>query len=140
MKHKINVVAAAIIIDGRILVARRSEGLSHGGLWELPGGKVESQESDQEALIREIKEELNLDIFVQAPVAESNVTVKGRDIQMRVYHCHVVNLDAIECHVHSDVFWANPSDIYQLDWAPADIPIRVDLCRLLQGDNDFFIE
>ena len=58
----INVVGAAIIKDGEVLCARRGEGKSLAGYWEFPGGKIESGETQKEALIREIQEELNATI------------------------------------------------------------------------------
>ncbi|MEM1136969.1 MAG: NUDIX domain-containing protein, partial [Bacteroidota bacterium] len=59
------VVAGVIFKDEQLLVCRRNKGKKQAGLWEFPGGKVEENESHSEALIREIKEELNLDIKVE---------------------------------------------------------------------------
>ena len=59
---KLNVVCGALIIDGKVMIAKRNYG-SAKGMYEFPGGKVEKQETKQEALIREWKEECDVDIF-----------------------------------------------------------------------------
>ena len=135
MISKINVVAAAIIVDHKLLVARRSDALSSGGLWELPGGKVERNETDQAALVREIQEELGLAIVVQELVCTSNVTVEKRKIRMRVYRCRVKDLQVLERRVHSEFLWADVPTINQLSWAPADVPILSELCFLLKNET-----
>ena len=63
-KKIIHVVAAAIEKDGKIFCAQRPEGKSLGGFWEFPGGKLEAGESPEQALIREIQEELNSEIEI----------------------------------------------------------------------------
>ena len=132
MKNKIIVVAAAIIKDHKLLVARRAHHHAHGGLWELPGGKVEVGEHDAAALKREILEELNLDIVVEDYVSQSTVELSERCIVMRVYCCRVADLTALVCHAHSEIYWAEADELPHLEWAPADIPILTDLADLLR--------
>ena len=81
----IKVVAVALIENQKLLVALRSPTMSSPNLWELPGGKVEAGESDQEALVRECQEELNITISVEGFLADSEVQVGSRIIQMKVY-------------------------------------------------------
>ena len=131
MKNKIIVVAAAIIKDRRLFVARRAAELKHGGLWELPGGKVELGEGDETALKREIREELSLAIRVHEFIAESEVELSERIIHMRVYRCSVEDLTCLQCSDHSEVLWIQKSELLKLAWAPADIPILDALSELL---------
>ena len=132
MKNKIIVVAAAIIKDHHLLVARRAPHLKQGGLWELPGGKVEVNETKESALVREISEELNLVPKLLGCVAESLVQVNDRWIQMSVYHCTVNDFSGIQHPDHSAIKWVNEDDLFDLDWAPADVPILGDLCKLVK--------
>ena len=133
MKNKINVVAAAIIKDHHLLVARRAPHLRHGGLWELPGGKVEDAETDEIALTREISEELNLSIEVYDHVAESLVEVNGRWIQMRVYQSVVHDFSKLRLADHSAIKWITAGELFDLEWAPADVPLLDELSLLLSG-------
>lgn len=130
----INVVAGAIIVGSRLFVARRSAALSSGGLWELPGGKVEESETDHAALIRELKEELGVEVVVQELLGTSDVTIGDRKILMRVYRCIFIEPFIFEPRVHSEFIWADSATIHQLSWAPADIPLLPDLCILLNKE------
>ena len=131
MKNKIIVVAAAIIKDHKLFVARRAAQLKQGDLWELPGGKVESGEDDAIALKREIREELSLEIGVHEFIAESEVELSERIIRMRVYRCSVVDVTCLQCSDHSEIRWIQKSDLFKLAWAPADIPILSVLAERL---------
>lgn len=124
-KKIINVVAAAIKKDGKYFCAQRPEGKSLGGLWEFPGGKVELGESTEEALIREIKEEFNADIEVLNYVNEASYDYDFGTVIMKTYEAKLLSgeLTLLE---HQDSTWLAPSELYQLDWAPVDLP-AVDL-------------
>lgn len=85
-KKIINVVAAAIEKDGKIFCAQRPEGKSLGGYWEFPGGKLEEGESPEEALIREIYEELNSKIEIISFVNESSYDYDFGTVVMKTFH------------------------------------------------------
>ena len=131
--RKIRVVAAAIVVENRLLIAQRSEEMSSSLLWEVPGGKVEDGESDQEALIRELKEELVIDIQVDDFVGMSCVVVGVKAIEMHVYRCNIQkgSPQAIE---HKKLMWADESDLLSVDWAPADIPLVPQLVVCTKGN------
>ena len=94
-KKIINVVAAAIEKDGKIFCAQRPEGKSLGGYWEFPGGKLEEGESPEEALIREIHEELNSQIEIISFVNEASYDYDFGTVVMKTFHAKLVsgNLD-----------------------------------------------
>lgn len=120
-KKIINVVAAAIEKDGKIFCAQRPEGKSLGGYWELPGGKLEEGESPEEALIREIHEELNSQIEIISFVNEASYDYDFGTVVMKTFHAKLVsgNLDLLE---HQDSAWLEPSRLKTLNWAPVDRP------------------
>ena len=131
-KNKLNVVASLIIVGDRMLVAQRSPASSSPGCWELPGGKVEAGESDQDALQREIKEELELDIEVGEKFSESHVIVSSKEISMSVYLCRVHSLETLKHNVHSEIRYISHHEIFDLEWAPADIPLLDELAGFLE--------
>lgn len=121
-KPVIQVVGAAIINEkGDVLCAQRGYG-SLIGKWEFPGGKVEKGETDQEALIREIKEELNIDIEVGELIDENYNEYSDKSINLKVYKCKYVS-GKIRDTEHQALGWKKPSEMETLSWAEADQPI-----------------
>ena len=119
---EITVVGAILIENGKILCAQRGENKSLAYLWEFPGGKIESEESPQEALIRELQEELLIEVDVQPDVFEQT---------SYQYDFGLVHLTTFICFLkkgtpqlteHIAVEWLEPKELNQLEWAPADIP------------------
>jgi 8-oxo-dGTP diphosphatase len=113
----IEVVGAVLVQDGRILAARRSREMNLPGMWEFPGGKIEPGESPQDALRRELAEELGCTVEVGDRV---QTTTHGHVI-LTTYYCRLVDgtPEAIE---HSELRWVAPHELAALEWAPADIP------------------
>ena len=128
----IHVVGAAIVAGGRCLVAQRGKGMSSAGLWEFPGGKIEPGEAPEQALAREILEELNLGIEVHEFVASGRVSSGDRQIQLDVYMASVVSGE-LELREHEAFRWVGPLELRKLDWAEADIPIVEHVCRRLNA-------
>jgi 8-oxo-dGTP diphosphatase len=120
----IPVVCAIIEQDDLILCALRSEKMSLPGKWEFPGGKLEANELPEEALIREIKEELNVEIqIVEAlPIAE-HAYVPEKIIQLIPFRCVIVSDESPTPTEHSELRWMKKDELLLLDWAVADIPI-----------------
>ena len=118
-KKIINVVAAAIEKDGKFFCAQRPEGKSLGGFWEFPGGKLENGESPEQALIREIKEELNSDIEILAYINEASYDYDFGTVNMKTYHAKLIsgNLELLE---HQNSTWLLPTQLPTLNWAPVD--------------------
>jgi len=121
-KPVIQVVGAAIINEkGEVLCAQRGYG-SLIGKWEFPGGKVEKGETDQEALTREIKEELSIEIEVEELIDENYNEYKDKNINLKVYKCKYVSGEINDTE-HQALEWKKPDEMENLDWAEADKPI-----------------
>ena len=118
----VRVVAALMVRDGLLFAARRSPERREGGLWELPGGKVEVGESDQEALVRELQEELSIDVEVGDFVAESTHTYAHGTVTLVGYRCRLVAGDPV-LRDHDAARWLSVPEMETLDWAPADLPL-----------------
>ncbi len=131
--RKIRVVAAAIVVDHRLLIAQRAENMSSALLWEVPGGKVEAGESDLEALRRELKEELAIDVEVQDFMGMSCVVVGNKEIEMYVYRC-IIQHGEPKAMEHKKLMWADESDLLSVSWAPADIPLIPQLVVSTKGN------
>lgn len=125
----IYVVGAIIQSNGKILCAQRSHAMTLSDLWEFPGGKIESGETHQEALKREIKEELNLDIKVYDQLFEEAVyTYDFGRVHLSAYFCDLVS-GTPSLSEHQAIKWLNTEELMSLEWAPADIPIVEKLMK-----------
>ena len=121
-KPTLQVVGAAIINDnGELLCAQRGYG-SLIGKWEFPGGKVEKGENDQQALVREIKEELNIEVEVENLIDENYNEYPDKNINLKVYRCKYISGEIRDVE-HQALEWKKPEEIELLDWAEADKPI-----------------
>ncbi len=140
IKKEYDVVGAAILKDGKVLCTQRGHG-DLKGKWEFPGGKIENGESATEALHREIKEELNIDIFVGDLIGKSSFEYSDKIIHLSVYEAKIVKGE-IEDHEHTALSWKSSSEVMTLDWADSDIPIAemvVDLLpRSIHGKPEHF--
>lgn len=126
----IRVVAAIIERAGAYLGCRRAEGKKLAGFWEFPGGKVESGESDAEALVREISEELGVAIVVHEFVGESIQDVAGTLIHLLGYRCTLAGEVPTTSTDHDVLYWFTPEDFDHKNWAPADIPLLVSIASI----------
>lgn len=127
----LHVVGAAIRRGDRCLVARRGPGMSLPGAWEFPGGKVEDDESPYQALAREIREELGLDIAVGRRLGIGTATISTRNIELSVYAASPRGgeLALLE---HSEVRWLEAGELSRLAWAEADVPVVPAVVRWLR--------
>ena len=119
----VEVVAAIIIKDDKILCTQRADDGRFLALkWEFPGGKIETGETHQEALKREIQEELKLDIDVNDFFLTVDHTYPSFRIIMHAYLCEM-NEDSFSLEEHNNFKWLESHDLLNLDWADADKPI-----------------
>lgn len=117
----INVVAAVIKDEnGKILITQRNLEKSQGGLWEFPGGKIEPNETKENAIVREIKEELDIDIKVESYLLEKVFNYPEKDINLIALECKKINGN-IKLLEHENYRWVSNSELENFEFAPADI-------------------
>ncbi|MFD6434928.1 (deoxy)nucleoside triphosphate pyrophosphohydrolase [Streptomyces venezuelae] len=114
------VVGAALYDEGRLLAARRSAPPELAGGWELPGGKVEPGERDEDALVRELHEELGVR-------AEATGRVPGEwplpgGYVLRVWTARLVSGEPRPLEDHDELRWLAPDQVWSVDWLTADVP------------------
>lgn len=119
----IKVVAALIENDNKVLLARRSTGdINVFGKWEFPGGKVEHDENEFDAIEREIKEEFELTIKAREFITNNVCEYPTKVVDLRLYKCDYVSGE-FNLHDHSEYKWVDKEELLEYDLAPADIPL-----------------
>lgn len=117
----IEVVASIIHQDGKILATQRGYG-DFKGLWEFPGGKIEPGETPEEALRREIREELNIDISVEKHICIVEHDYPNFHLTMHCYWCSIVQGELV-LNEHQSARWLEKSEWESVEWLPADIVV-----------------
>ena len=123
--NMILVVACALVDgDGRVLVAERPAGKNMAGLWEFPGGKVEADETPEAALIRELKEELSIDVTAAclAPLSFASHAYDDFHLLMPLYMCRKWDGQIVP-REGQNTKWLRPRDLFDLPMPPADKPL-----------------
>lgn len=115
----IRVVAAIVMHDGKIFATQRGYGEFKGG-WEFPGGKIEPNETPQDALIREIKEELNIEINVGELLDTVEYDYPNFHLSMDCFMC-TISSGEIVLNEHSAAKWLTKETLNTVDWLPADL-------------------
>ena len=125
----INVAAAIIIKDGLVFATQRGYGQFKDG-WEFPGGKIETGEAPEEAVVREIREELNTEIVVDRYFDKVEYDYDTFHLSMYCYICHVKD-GSLELLEHEAATWLDSEHLDAVDWLPADIQIVTQLKNIL---------
>ncbi|OOB91120.1 (deoxy)nucleoside triphosphate pyrophosphohydrolase [Rathayibacter sp. VKM Ac-2630] len=116
-------VVAAVITDGdRILACRRRPEKSAGGLWEFPGGKIEVGETPEQALKREIAEELGVAVAVGTLLTVDDTEVGPRIIRLSCWWTTLQGDPPLTSTDHDALRWLGREDLSELDWAAPDRP------------------
>ena len=130
-RRLIDVVGAVLLRDGAVLVARRSQDMSLPGLWEFPGGKIKRGESPQEALQRELSEELLIDAEIGEHVTTAEYEYSFGVVRLTTFFASLP-FGEPRLVEHSEIRWVRFADLSALSWAPADLP-TVEI--LISHDN-----
>ncbi len=127
---KLLLVAACALVDrdGRVLLARRPQDKDHAGLWEFPGGKVEQGETIEQALVRELREELGIEPCETClqPFAFATHTHGDQQLLMPLFVCRQWDGFA-RPHEGQAIKWVRPQDMHGIDMPPADIPLAGEI-------------
>ena len=134
MSVKLVLVAACALIDadGRVLIAQRPEGKSMAGLWEFPGGKVETGERPEQSLIRELKEELGIVVKEDclAPLTFASHLYPDFHLLMPLYVCRRWE-GFVEAQEGQRLKWVRPTELRDYPMPPADEPLISHLTTLI---------
>lgn len=123
----LQVVAAVIFRQGKIMAAKRLAGGPSSLKWEFPGGKVEEGEQPEAALIREIEEELGMAITVDEPLGSYTTELGKWRLHLHCFICHTTD-EPRRMEAHSEIRWCDTQELEDLDWALPDLP-AVDSLR-----------
>ena len=115
----INVVAALIVHDGRIFATQRGYG-EYKDWWEVPGGKAEPGETMEQALKREIMEELDTEISVDGFITTVDYDYPAFHLTMHCYRCSILSGN-LELKEHEAAKWLAPDELDSVNWLPADL-------------------
>ena len=117
-------VSCAIIVNsiGKVLVTQRSINMPLPLKWEFPGGKIEAGETAEECLIREIREELNIEIQITGSLPPNDHQYPDKLIRLIPFICRQKGGEII-LKEHASYKWLDAKDLLDLDWAEADVPI-----------------
>ena len=129
------IAAGVVFKNGRVLITRRPEQRLLGGLWEFPGGKLRQGESPAEACVREIKEEVNLDVDIEEPLAEVRHAYSHFRIHMHVFRCRFT-AGRVRLNGPADYRWVRIADIDRFAFPAANhkfIPLLRQVA--LEGDR-----
>ena len=115
---RIEVVAAIIRKDGKIFATQRGYG-DFKDWWEFPGGKIEAGETSEQALVREIREELSTDITIESLLHTVEYDYPKFHLTLRCYLCTLAS-DSLRLNEHEAACWLGKDDIHTVQWLPAD--------------------
>lgn len=127
------IVGAAIVANGRVLGCERAEPPESAGRWEFPGGKVDPGESELDALVRECREELDVEIEVGDRVGTDVPLAHGRAL-LRVWLARLVTGEPQPLE-HASLRWLSVDELDSVPWLPADAPIVAELARILKSND-----
>lgn len=135
-ERRFRVVAALIRQDGKVLLTQRWPGKHLGLTWEFPGGKVESGETDEEALKRELQEELGVDVRIGTCCFETCHGYGNREVHLLIYRCELLSGSPKAIDVKA-IEWVEQSTLLERTFPPADLPFVQELAagRVGQGDD-----
>lgn len=131
MKH-IHVTCAIIERDGLVLAAQRNENMSLPLKWEFPGGKIDSGETPEECLRRELIEEMGIRVDIEKALSNSTHHYANFTVTLYPFVCSIESGEVV-LHEHKAIAWLPPESLHLLDWAEADVPVVESYCLAREG-------
>lgn len=129
MKKEIHVVGAVIIKNGKILCAQRGPSKSLPYKWEFPGGKIEEGETPQQALQREIQEEMLCKVEIGDQIEYTVYEYDFGIVHLTTFYCTLIEGEPVLTE-HASIKWLPIEELKTLDWAPADVPAIEKLTKI----------
>lgn len=130
---QVQVVAAVIVRDHQVFATQRGYGEFRGG-WEFPGGKIEPGETAEQALAREIREELEADIAVRESIGSVEYDYPSFHLSMQCFLCEPVSRRAV-LKEHEAARWLSAEELMSVDWLPADRTLIGKVREILTGQK-----
>ena len=122
MKRHLHVACAIIEQNGTVLTAQRSAAMSLPLKWEFPGGKIESGETAEECLIRELHEELGVSVLIDSALTPATHSYHDFTVTLYPFTCRLTG-GTVTMYEHHALKWVEPWQMPGLDWAAADLPV-----------------
>ena len=126
---ELDIVCGAIIKENKFLITKRAKGVDEG-FWEFAGGKVEKNESNVDAIKRELKEELDIDVNVIQYICSVDDIRKDITLHVHAYLCEIKE-GSIQLHVHDEYKWVEARDLYQFKFQEADKKILDEINKIV---------
>ncbi len=124
--NPIPVTCVVLLHEGKVMAAQRAAQMDLPGCWEFPGGKVEEGESPETCLIREVLEELSINIRIKGALTPILHAYPSKTIQLLPFLA-TWDSGTIRLAEHAQLRWLGREELYSVDWAPADLPIVHEL-------------
>lgn len=134
--NRIRVAAGVITDKDKVLITRRALNENFAGGWEFPGGKIEANETPEDCLIRELKEELNIDVSIVKLCSEATHDYVNLSINLVAYYCKIIN-GSIQLSVHDRYKWTRIIDLLKFELLPADILIAK---KIMEDYHELFLQ
>jgi 8-oxo-dGTP diphosphatase len=135
MTPHLHVACAIIEQNGLVLAAQRSETMSLPLSWEFPGGKLETGETPEQALIREVHEELGISVSIKETLTSISHSYPDFTVTLHPFTC-CWSGGTMTLHEHNAILWLSPDQMTALNWAAADRPIIYDYLSLKHPETN----
>jgi 8-oxo-dGTP diphosphatase len=122
VKRHFHVACAIIEQEGTVLAAQRSATMTLPLKWEFPGGKIEAGETEEECLIRELREELGVSVFIRTALSPATHSYPDFTVTLYPFTCRLTG-GTMTMYEHHALQWIEPQRMPELDWAAADMPV-----------------